>query len=161
MSLSQPACCKVRESHLLTAGLIQLMAHEHKLLLHGSASEWWERPLLSYHCRDRHVAHCTWKKSPRMPKLCFLHPAAKGTLVQGVLTYSLYFKKNRAGTKPHSMLNIISNLNHGLNIVLLEECNKYLFWGNGNVSRRLKCKKIVWDFFFFLLVPLSFSFRVS
>lgn len=102
------------------------------------------------------------KKVPQDAQALFSTSASKGTLVQGVVTYSLYFKKNRAGTKPHSMLSIISKLSRGLNVVLLKECNKYLFWGNSNVSRRLKYKKIVWDFFFFfILVLLSFSFRVS
>lgn len=57
---------RVRKSHLLTAGLIQLMAHEHA------------------------ASSCEEASSPRLPKLLFFTPATKETLVQGVFTYSLY-----------------------------------------------------------------------
>lgn len=45
------------------------------------------------------------------------------------------------GTNIHSMCNRISKLNHGLSVILLKEYNKYLFRGNGNVSREDKYKK--------------------
>lgn len=45
------------------------------------------------------------------------------------------------GTNIRSMCNRISKLNHGLSVILLKEYNKYLFRGNGNVSREDKYKK--------------------
>lgn len=143
MSLSQPPCCKVRESHLLTAGLIQLMAHEYKLLLHGSAS------LSDRRGRCCHITVETgmWltaleKSPPGCPSFVFYISSRRNTC-SGCSHLQLVPQENKAGAKTHSMRSIISKMNHGLNLILLKEYNKYLFWGNGNVSRRLKCKKIV------------------
>lgn len=63
--------------------------------------------------------------------------------------------------KIHSMLNIISKLNDGLNLLFLKEYIKYLFGGNGNVSRTdkyEKSSKFFSSFWFLWGFPLGFHY---
>lgn len=141
MSLSQPQCCKVRESHLLTAGLIQLMAHEHKLLLHGSASLSDGRG----HCCHIIVETSMWltaleKSPPGCPSFVF-YISSKRNICSGCCHLRLVPQENKAGTKTHSMLSIISKLNHGLNLVCLRSVINIYFGEMAMSAKDLNTKK--------------------